>query len=191
MHQQNTENKEVVFRSIGLIRTPYKEWAPQQPIEQGKHIGKFRVEVNEEFSEALKNLESFNYVILIYHLDRIDKEPKLMAEPPWAKGKSVGMFASRTPVRPNPIGISIVRLEKIDGNVLITWPLDILDKTPLLDIKPYIATLDSKGDANDGWLDSLEGKEHLLDHLRGLPHDHSHDHHHDHHHEDHHKKEKK
>lgn len=182
MNRENDNNREIVFKSIGTIRTPYKDWAPFQPIEQGKEIGKFVVEVDEEYLEALKNLESFDYIMLIYYCDRIKEATKTAVTPPWAKGKKVGMFASRTPARPNPIGISIVRLEKIEGNTLITWPLDIFDKTPLLDIKPYIATLDAKKDANDGWLDSLEGKEHLLDHVRGLPHNHSHDHHH--HHED-------
>lgn len=169
----------VTFSPIGRIRTPYNEWAPNQPVEQKEGIGKFKVEVDEKFTEGLKDLACFKYVILVFHLDRIKGAPSMEVTPPWAKGKKTGLFASRSPNRPNPLGISIVRLDRIEGNVLYTWPVDILDDTPLLDIKPYIATLDSKKDANDGWIDDLEGKEHLMEHVRGVPHDHHHHHHDD------------
>jgi len=159
------------IRPIGHIRSPYKDWAPNQPVEQEKGIGEFRVCVDEEYSKGLKDLERFAYVILIYYFDRADKEPEIEASPPWTDRK-IGLFASRSPNRPNPIGISIVRIHKIEGNVIYTWPIDVFDKTPLLDIKPYIATLDSKTDANDGWIEGLEGKDHLLQHIRGIPHKH-------------------
>lgn len=160
------------IRPIGYIQSPYKDWAPYQPVEREEEIGNFQVHVNEEYSEGLKDLEHFAYVILIFYCDRAEMGPELTITLPWTK-KKVGLFASRSPERPNPIGISIVRIHKIEGNVIYTWPIDVFDGTPLLDIKPYIATLDSKADANDGWVDGLEGKEHLLQHVRGIPHNHS------------------
>lgn len=162
----------ISIRAIGHIRSPYTDWAPYQPVEQEKGIGKFQVHVNEEYSKGLKDLEHFAYVILIYYCDKAAKEHELLVSPPWTKRK-VGLSASRSPDRPNPIGISIVRIHKIERNVIYTWPIDVFDGTPLLDIKPYIATLDSKTDANDGWIEGLEGKEHLLQHVRGIPHNHS------------------
>ena len=114
----------------------------------------------------------YAYVILIYYLDRAESGHELTVRPPWTE-KKVGVFASRGPDRPNPIGISIVRIHKIEGNVIYTWPIDVFNGTPLLDIKPYLSTLDSKADANDGWIEGIAGKEHLLLHIRGVPHDHS------------------
>jgi len=96
----------------------------------------------------------------------------MTVSPPWTPDTKVGLFASRSPARPNPIGISIVRVKKITGNEIITSGLDVFDNTPLLDIKPYIKDLDSKNDANYGWLDDLESnKQHLLLHIKGIPHD--------------------
>ena len=82
----------------------------------------------------------------------------------------MGLFASRSPVRPNPIGLSVVRIKKIVGSVVYTSGLDVFDKTPLLDIKPYIKDLDTKLDANYGWLDEPEERDHLVKHIKGEPH---------------------
>jgi len=96
----------------------------------------------------------------------------MLVSPPWIPGTKIGLFASRTGVRPNPIGISIVRIKKIEDAAIFTSGLDVFDKTPLLDIKPYIKDLDSKEDANYGWMDDLDSnKEHLLLHIKGIPHD--------------------
>jgi len=174
MADEKTEGQSdsISFRPIGHIRSPYRDWAPYQPVERETEIGRFRVHVNEEYSEGLRDLERFAYVILFYYLDGAESKVGLTVNPPWTK-KEVGLFASRSPNRPNPIGMSIVRIHRIEGNVIHTWPIDVFDKTPLLDIKPYVASLDGKTDANDGWIEGLEGKEHLLQHVRGIPHDHS------------------
>ena len=95
----------------------------------------------------------------------------MQVNPPWAGNKVVGVFASRSPVRPNNIGLSIVKIKKIIGRKIITSPLDVFDGTPLLDIKPYIADLDSKPDANYGWVEDLADREHLKLHIKGIPHD--------------------
>jgi tRNA-Thr(GGU) m(6)t(6)A37 methyltransferase TsaA len=95
----------------------------------------------------------------------------MMVSPPWADGKKVGVFASRSPVRPNPIGLSVVRIKNIVENRIYTSGLDAFDGTPLLDIKPYIKDLDSKSDANYGWIEEMDDMEHLILHIKGIPHD--------------------
>ena len=91
--------------------------------------------------------------------------------PPWANGLRVGLFASRSPLRPNPIGLSVVRVKGIENNRVYTSGLDVFDGTPLLDIKPYINDLDSKCDANNGWVQNMNEDEHLALHIQGIPHD--------------------
>ncbi len=154
---------------IGIIHTPYRKHAPYQPVEQD--MEDFYVDLDEKFVEGLAELERFRYIYLLYYLDRVKRSLSMTVEPPWADGKKVGLFASRSPARPNPIGLSIVRLLKVEGNRLHTSGLDVLDGTPLLDIKPYIRELDSKEEANYGWLDDLDDREHLMLHIRGIPHD--------------------
>ena len=119
---------------------------------------------------GLKELDSFTYIYVIYYIDRLTASPKMEVSPPWAAGHRVGLFASRSPVRPNPIGLSVVRIKEIIGNRVYTSGLDVFDGTPLLDIKPYIKDLDSKEDANNGWVDSADD-DHLTLHIRGIPHD--------------------
>ena len=157
------------FKPIGIIHTPYKKYAPFQPVEADKED--FYVEMDKEYEAGLDELSKFRYIYLLFFMDKVNKALSMKVEPPWAGGKQVGLFASRSPVRPNPIGLSIVQLLKIDGNMLFTTGLDALDGTPLLDIKPYIRELDSKEEANYGWLDDLDDREHLMLHIRGITHD--------------------
>ena len=172
------------YRPIGVVRTPYAHgWAPEQPVERAPEAGRFRVEVSPEYAPALRELDSFRYVYLVTALDRVAEPVSPVVSPPWANGKEAGLFATRTPARPNPIGLHVVRLLRVEGNVLYTWPIDVLDGTPLLDIKPYFRDLDSKEDADYGWLATFEGARHLLEHIRGLPHDHEHANGHDHDHD--------
>ena len=119
----------------------------------------------------LYTLKKFNYIYLIFFADRITREPEMLVSPPWAKGKRVGVFASRSPVRPNPVGLSIVRIKNIVGNKVYTSGLDVFDKTPLLDIKPYIRDLDNKDSANYGWIEEMDDMAHLSLHIKGIPHD--------------------
>jgi len=158
------------LKQIGTIRTPYIESAPYQPVDEDE--GDFYVLVDAEYADGLRDLSSFRYMYLIYHIDRLTPSPAMIVSPSWTPGTKVGLFASRSPVRPNPIGISIVRIKEIVGNRIVTSGLDVFDKTPLLDIKPYVKDLDSKNDANYGWLDDLDSnKEHLLLHIKGIPHE--------------------
>lgn len=174
MEKRPDKEEGILFRPIGVIRTPYTDWAPQQPVErEPEQEGRFRLVVYDEFSEGLKDLDRFTHIYVLSFLDRARKSPPaLFATPPWAEGRKVGLFASRSPFRPNPIGLSIVRLNRIEGNELLTFPIDVFDGTPLLDIKPYFGPLDAKADANAGWAEDLKDSHHRFHHLRGLPHDH-------------------
>jgi tRNA-Thr(GGU) m(6)t(6)A37 methyltransferase TsaA len=108
---------------------------------------------------------------VIRTIHRVKRELSEIVSPPWTGGVKVGVFASRSPVRPNPIGISIVRIKGITDNEIVTSGMDVFDGTPLLDIKPYIKDLDTKHDANYGWIEDMDDREHLLLHIRGIPHD--------------------
>lgn len=158
------------LKQIGVIRSPYVDRAPYQPVDEAE--GGFFVLLDGEYAEGLRGLSSFRYMYLIYYIDRLRRSPTMIVNPSWTPETTVGLFASRSPARPNPIGISIVRIKEIEGNRIVTSGLDVFDGTPLLDIKPYVKDLDSKDDANRGWLDTLDNdEEHLLLHIRGIPHD--------------------
>jgi tRNA-Thr(GGU) m(6)t(6)A37 methyltransferase TsaA len=158
------------LKQIGIIRTPYIDKAPYQPIDEDK--GDFRIVLDSEYTEGLCALDSFRYVYVIYYIDRLRRSPSMTVSPSWAPGTKVGLFASRSPLRPNPIGISIVRVKKIANNEIFTSGLDVFDNTPLLDIKPYLKELDSKDDSNYGWIGNLKSnEEHLVLHIKGIPHE--------------------
>lgn len=161
--------KSFTLCQIGTIRTPYENNAPYQPIEEDE--GTFQIILDPEYAEGLYKLGTFKYIFVIYLIDRVTRQYSDMITPSWAPSAHVGIFASRSPVRPNPIGISTVKVKKIEKNVIFTSGLDVFNETPLLDIKPYIKDLDSKKDANFGWVEELNGWEHMILHLKGIPHD--------------------
>ncbi|MEE4253846.1 MAG: tRNA (N6-threonylcarbamoyladenosine(37)-N6)-methyltransferase TrmO [Desulfuromusa sp.] len=160
---------EFSLRSIGTIRTPYFDSAPYQPVDTDEQ--EFYLQLEPQYIAGLKDLESFTYIYVLYYIDRLKTPPKMTVAPPWAAGQQVGLFASRSPVRPNPIGLSVVRVKEIIDSRVYTSGLDVFDNTPLLDIKPYINDLDSKCDANNGWVQGLDEDEHLALHIQGIPHD--------------------
>ncbi|MBN1697755.1 MAG: tRNA (N6-threonylcarbamoyladenosine(37)-N6)-methyltransferase TrmO [Spirochaetales bacterium] len=162
--------RRICFEKIGLIKTPYTDKAPYQPFDDD--AGEFRIIVDPEYKQGLRDLEKFAYIYVIYYIDHLTSRPLMSVIPPWTNGMSVGIFASRAPNRPNPVGISVVRLKRIVDNEIYISGIDVFNDTPLLDIKPYIRELDSKEDANYGWIDGLDGDgEHLMLHIRGVPHD--------------------
>lgn len=172
----------IQLTSIGVIHTPYTrdEFCPQQPVEREQ--GEARLELDPAYQEGLRDLDSFRYIYVLYHLDRArPADVSMTVRPDWVEGKETGLFATRSGDRPCPIGLSVVRLKRIEGTTLITGLIDVYDSTPLLDIKPYIRDLDAKQDANLGWIEGLDSHDHLLDHLRGIPHKHGHGHDHHHH----------
>jgi len=142
--------KEVKYRSIGIIHSPFKDakGMPIQPTGAKGVVG--TVEVSPEYCAGLKDIEDFSYIILIYHF-HLSKGYSLEVKP-YMDENTHGVFATRIPGRPNPIGISVVRLIKVEGCTLHIQDVDILDGTPLLDIKPYVPDFDVRETERIGWL---------------------------------------
>lgn len=143
--------REIIYKPIGVIRTPFKSpvGVPIQP-SAGRGV-KGLVEVFPEYAEGLKDLEGFSHIILIYHFHLIKKTSLKVI--PYMDNEYRGVFATRAPARPNPIGISIVKLVKIEENKLHIEDVDIVDGTPLLDIKPYVPEFDYRPKVKIGWLE--------------------------------------
>jgi len=151
---------DVVYVPIGVIRSPFKtvEGTPIQPV--GAKGVRGQVELREEFVAGLKDLEGFSHIILVYHF-HLCKGFDLQVKP-FLGGERRGLFATRAPKRPNPIGFSVVRLVKVEGRFLTIEDVDILDETPLLDIKPYVPQFDPGETAEIGWLSGrVQGVEKL------------------------------
>ena len=138
------------MEKIGTIFSQYKT-KEECPIQGSTALeGKGQVEVFPEYQEGLETIETFSHIILFFILDRAG-EIKL-SRPTFLDDAPHGVFASRHPCRPNGIGMSIVKLEKRTGNLLEVSGLDVLDNTPLIDIKPYIPKFDFRENANNGWV---------------------------------------
>jgi tRNA-Thr(GGU) m(6)t(6)A37 methyltransferase TsaA len=133
---ESTLNMRVCYRPIGIIRTPYRdlEDIPHQPMG-GKDV-RGKIEIRPELQEGLEGLERYTHLVLLFHL-HVSKEFSLRVKPPH-EDTYRGLFATRSPRRPNSIGLSVVRLLGMEGTTLYIADLDILDETPLLDIKPFI-----------------------------------------------------
>jgi len=158
------------IKQIGVIKSPYEDIAPYQPVASDEN--EFVIVLDKEYKEGLQNLKKFEYIYVFYYMHKIKKNVEMVIKPPWAKGKKVGLFSSRSPVRPNPIGISVVKLKKIVENKIYTSGLDVFNNTPVIDIKPYIKDLDEKSNADYGWINELDDNEHFSLHLKGIPHTH-------------------
>ena len=144
----------ITFHPIGIIRSEHSaaEETPIQPIyAQGC---KGRAEIHAEFAEGLLSLSGFSHIYLIYHFHQADVAQLKVT--PFLQDAEHGVFATRAPCRPNAIGMSIVELIEVNGNVLILDGVDILDGTPLLDIKPYTARFDRIDPARNGWQDHVD-----------------------------------
>jgi tRNA-Thr(GGU) m(6)t(6)A37 methyltransferase TsaA len=136
---------------IGIIHTPFLE-LEGMPIQPAGAVGvKGTIEVFEEFRAGLKDLEGFSHIILLYvfHLSKGFNLEVI----PFLDNVSRGVFATRAPKRPNPIGISLVQLDAIENGMLHVKDVDILDGTPLLDIKPYVPEFDNRQGVRTGWLE--------------------------------------
>jgi tRNA-Thr(GGU) m(6)t(6)A37 methyltransferase TsaA len=139
----------MVIEPIGIIHTPYatKEECPIQPLYSSEAVG--RAEVFENYEAGLKDIETFSHIYLLYQFDRADRIELVRAT--FLDDEPHGIYASRHPCRPNGIGLSVVRLLRREGNMLIVQGVDMLDKSPLLDIKPYIPKYDAIPSASEGW----------------------------------------
>lgn len=143
--------KEITMTPIGVIHSPYKH-VKDMPIQ-----GKFKpevtaeVELNDEYTSGLKDLEEFSHAILLYYFHRSRKEQVIGK--PFLENKEHGIFAIRSPHRPNHIGLSVIKIEKIEEGRLYFSEVDILDQTPVLDIKPYVRHFDARDNAASGWIE--------------------------------------
>lgn len=148
--------KEIRYKPIGVIRTPFSstQGVPIQPPAAKGVLG--RIELDPALAAGVKDLDGFSHVIVIYHFDRA--KPASLRAKPYMDSVERGVFATRSPARPNAIGISVVRLLAIEKNVLFIENVDIVDGTPLLDIKPYVPQFDGAEDVRIGWLEDNVGK---------------------------------
>ncbi len=141
------------YKSIGVIHTPYKtkEGMPIQP--SGAKGVKGTIEINPDLAEGLKDLDGFSHVILLYHFHEVTNYELMVV--PFMDDQLRGVFSTRAPKRPNSIGFSVVKLNRVEGNILHIENMDVLDGTPLIDIKPLIPDVDFAKVEKLGW---LEGK---------------------------------
>ncbi len=158
---------------IGTACTPYKHKAPYQPQPENVNDGEFYIQIESQYAAAAYGLNTFSHIFVLSYLDQ-SLDHTNTVRPPWKDDdKRYGTFATRSPNRPSPIGLTRVRLHRVEGERIYTGPLDLFDGTPVLDIKPFIQTLDGMADekdtGNDGW---LEGSDHLELHSLGIPHTH-------------------
>ncbi len=147
---------EIIYRPIGIIHSPFTDLKemPIQPTSESSAPG--MAEIFPEFVEGLKDLEGFSHIIILYHLHQSSRVDLTVM--PFLDMTKHGIFATRAPTRPNPIGLSVVRLLRMDGNRLELENIDILDGTPLLDIKPYVPDFDRPEEARIGWLEAARGR---------------------------------
>ena len=147
---------EIVYRPIGLVHSLYrkKTGVPIQGSLSEKSQG--TAEVFAQFEAGLQDIEGFSHLILIYHMHKVDGVDLVCRH--FLQDEDPGIFAVRSPRRPNPIGFSVVRLERREGRMLHISEVDIMDQTPILDIKPWVCHFDTRRDTRSGWFDeALKG----------------------------------
>ena len=139
----------VTYRPIGVIHTPFTDvdGMPIQPIAAAGIRG--TIDLDPGFAAGLLDLDGFSHLILLYHLHQV-RAPRLTVTP-FLDDRPHGIFATRSPARPNPVGLSTVRLVRVLGSTIEIEDVDMLDGTPLLDIKPYIPAFDDRPGARGGW----------------------------------------
>jgi tRNA (adenine37-N6)-methyltransferase len=139
---------EFIMRPIGVIHTPFND-KDQMPIQAARSQAPGQVQIYPEFVEGLQDLEGFSYIHLLYVFHA--SAPYALRIQPFLDDQAHGLFATRHPCRPNPIGLSVVELLGIKGNILEVRCVDVLDGTPLLDIKPYVKDFDVRVNVREGW----------------------------------------
>jgi len=150
----------LTLKPIGYVRTEsrFKFDAPSQPDAEADEVNIIELLPGSQFELALSDLEGFDKIWLIWWFDR-NKEWRPRVMPPRGPATRRGVFSTRSPHRPNPIGLTCVSLLKVSGRTLTVGPLDLVDGTPVLDIKPYLRTVDCFPESNLGWLEAVEAAE--------------------------------
>jgi len=143
---------EIKFKPIGIIHTPFRQpkGTPIQPSRSDGAVG--WIKLYSEYVRGVSDLDGFSHIVLIYYF-HLSKGFELMVTP-YLDNNLRGLFATRAPGRPNPIGISVVKLQRIEDNILHVIDVDIVDGTPLLDIKPHIPDFNSPENVRVGWLNN-------------------------------------
>jgi tRNA-Thr(GGU) m(6)t(6)A37 methyltransferase TsaA len=146
----------IEYEPIGMIHSPFQtiEGMPIQP--SGATGVQGTIELFPRFSQGLRDLDGFSHIVLIYHFHRSTGYSLLVI--PFLDSVERGVFATRAPKRPNSIGLSVVRLVQVDGNILHVEDIDVLDGTPLLDIKPYVPEFDQHLGDRIGWLEHVRDR---------------------------------
>jgi tRNA-Thr(GGU) m(6)t(6)A37 methyltransferase TsaA len=139
----------VVYRPIGVVRSPFTELEgmPLQSVAAADVRG--TIEIDSAFAGGLRDLDGFSHLHVVVHLHR--SRPRGLVVTPFLDDSPRGVFATRSPRHPNPIGLSVVRLEHIERTTLHVAGLDLLDGTPVLDLKPYVPTFDCVAAERIGW----------------------------------------
>ncbi len=142
---------QITLEPIGIIHSPYQkeEDIPIQGIFKPEGVG--TIEVYEKYAEGLKDVDGFSHLLIVYFFHK-SKDYSLLGKP-FLEDKLHGIFAIRSPHRPNHLGVSVVKLLEKKGNILKIGEIDVFDKTPLLDIKPYVPKFDERKNVKIGWLE--------------------------------------
>jgi tRNA-Thr(GGU) m(6)t(6)A37 methyltransferase TsaA len=145
-----SREQRISYHPVGVVHSEFhaRGGTPRQAV--GAEGSQGTIEIDSNLTEGLADLEGFSHVLVVYHMHHV-RQRHLTAHPPW-DGQPHGVFATCSPNRPNPIGVSVVRLERIVDNVLHISSLDMLDGTPVLDIKPYVPDLFPQDKVRLGWL---------------------------------------
>ena len=137
------------IHQIGVVVSPYKK-TEDMPIQASHSTARGKIIIDDDYTEGLKDLEGFSHITILYRFHMSRDEPLLVK--PFLDDIPRGVFATRSPRRPNRIGISTIKLISLYGNVLEVEGLDMLDATPLIDIKPYVPQFDDRTETDIGWL---------------------------------------
>jgi tRNA-Thr(GGU) m(6)t(6)A37 methyltransferase TsaA len=151
MQDEKNPRDPLSFAPIGIIHSPFTD-VTGMPIQPSGARGiRGTAEIFEEYKEGLGDIEGFSRLILVYAFHRC--QSLQLTVTPFLDTTPRGVFSTRAPCRPNPVGLSIVRLIEVNGTTLVIEDVDILDGTPLIDLKPYVPAFDSYPDASAGWLE--------------------------------------
>jgi tRNA-Thr(GGU) m(6)t(6)A37 methyltransferase TsaA len=148
---------EVTYRSIGVVRSPFTvvEGMPIQPSRAQEAEGS--LEIDPEFHAGLKDLDGFSHILVLCHLHRVAGAELTVV--PFLDTERRGIFATRAPKRPNPVSISLLRIKSVNAGSVQVLDVDLLDGTPILDIKPYVPEFDARADARIGWYTQASRKD--------------------------------
>ena len=152
-------SNKIIFKKIGIIESPHdnQKQTPVQPVFAKGIKGK--IILDEEYIDGLKDLHEFSHAFIFYLFHKTERTELLLK--PFLEDKVHGVFATRAPFRPNKLGMSLVRIEKIENNIIFINDVDVLNGTPLIDIKPYVDRFDKQMNVKSGWQENVSDNEAL------------------------------